>query len=255
MSRRESAIWLSWLVLFVSHSGGCTSAETLTPLSPLAISLGAQAALAYPNFLVQPQIAEDYRQRGLAAREQGDFNQAIAAMKTAVALAPRHAPGYVLLGWTQHLADQRADAIRTLNQALDYEPDQVPALNALGIAYLVNGDLDLAIATHTQAKTLNPDNEIAYYNLSLAYQRVPDVPAAIVHARRATELEPYNPHPWVALALAYWSQPDVEAALAAYEQALSLDGRYYDAYHLKHLAQAGFSSEQIEQVDDLRQRL
>ncbi len=235
---------------------GCASPESSTPFQlSMALPLALQESLTYPSFLVDARGATAYRQQGLAAREQGDFERSIAALKTAVALDPGHVPSYVLLGWTQHLAGERDAAITTLNQGLTREPEHVPALNALGIAYLVNGDLESAIATHTHAKNLKPDNEIAYYNLSLAYQRLPNVAAAIEHADRATELEPYNPHPWVALALAHWSNQDPAATQAAYQQALQLDGRYYDAYHLEHLLRAGFSAEQIGQVDEIRTQI
>ncbi|MGF1523407.1 MAG: tetratricopeptide repeat protein [Leptolyngbyaceae cyanobacterium] len=231
---------------------GCTPSEQLVRLQTGLLLSDGQQALAYPSFLEDPQTAETYRQAGLEARQQEDFETAIATLKTAVALAPKAVSGYVILGWTQHLVGQHDAAIATLQQALVHDSQHVPALNALGIAYLVNGDLEAAIATHTQAKTLQTDNEIAYYNLSLAYQRLPNLAAAVDHATRATELEPYNPHPWVALALAHWSQQDNEKAQAAYQQALSLDSRYYNAFHLDHLLQAGFSSEQIQLVEAIR---
>ncbi|MEM9002249.1 MAG: tetratricopeptide repeat protein [Cyanobacteria bacterium P01_F01_bin.86] len=230
----------------------CTESEQLIHLQSHSFTPNLLQALAYPAFLEDSQTAETYRQAGLEARQQEDFARAIETLKTAVALAPRTVSGYVILGWTQHLAGQRDEAIATLQKALNRDDEHVPALNALGIAYLVNGDLEQAIATHTQAKTLQVDNEIAYYNLSLAYQRLPDIPAAVEHATRATELEPYNPHPWVALALAHWSQQEDEPAWLAYQQALSLDGRYFDAYHLDHLQKAGFSAEQVQVVDAIR---
>ncbi|MEO1295168.1 MAG: tetratricopeptide repeat protein [Cyanobacteria bacterium J06636_16] len=230
----------------------CTQPEQLIRLQTGLLMSEGQQALAYPSFLEDPQTAEAYRQAGLEARQREDFETAIATLKTAVALAPKAVSGYVILGWTQHLAGQQDNAIATLQQALAQDSQHVPALNALGIAYLVNSDLEDAIATHTQAKILQADNEIAYYNLSLAYQRLPDLPAAIDHATRATELEPYNPHPWVALALAHWSQQDSEKAQTAYQQALSLDSRYDDAFHLDHLLQAGFNPEQIQLVEEIR---
>lgn len=239
-------------LVFIGGMYGCASPEIAIPARTLLIPEAAKEGLAYPTFLQDPQTASTYRLAGLEARQQGNFEQAIATLKTAVALAPQNVSGYVLLGWTQHLAQQRPAAIVTLTQALQQDAEYVPALNALGIVYLVEGDLENAIATHTQAKTLQADNEIAYYNLSLAYQRVPDIPAAIDHAVRATELEPYNPHPWVALALAHWSQEDYAAAQSTYQDALQLDGRYGNAYHLDHLLQAGFSAEQIQLVDEIR---
>lgn len=245
-------VLVSLLLCWGGQLAACSTAELSVPFQPSIAPTLPIETLAYPDFLADPKTAETYRQSGLAAREQDDLSSAIAQFKTAVALAPRHVPGYVLLGWTQHLAGDHEAAIATLTQALTLNPEQVQTLNALGITYLVKGDLEAAIATHVQAKTLQPDNEIAYYNLSLAYQRLPDLSAAIHHAERAAELEPYNPHPWVALALAHWSQQDTEAALQAYDQALQLDGRYYDAYHLEHLLKAGFSAEQIETVDEIR---
>ncbi|NEQ44105.1 MAG: tetratricopeptide repeat protein [Leptolyngbya sp. SIOISBB] len=241
------------LCVLTGNLWGCSPPASPTPFQlALALAPSLQESLTYPGFLVDARGAAAYRQQGLVARQQADFETAIAALKTAVALDPGHVPSYVLLGWTQHLAGDRDAAIVALNQGLTRDPEHIPALNALGIAYLVKGDLEAAIATHTQAKNLNSENEIAYYNLSLAYQRLPDIAAAIEHANRATELEPYNPHPWVALALAHWSNQDLDATQAAYQQALQLDGRYYDADHLEHLLRAGFSTEQIEQVDEIR---
>jgi len=242
------------LAIWVLAGGlvSCSEPPSHTYESSLALMPSVVDGLAYPPFLMRPQTAAAYRQAGLEARQREDFETAIATLKTAVALAPREVSGYVLLGWTQHLAGHREAAIATLTQALAQDAAHVPALNALGIVYLVEGQLEQAIATHTQAKTLQADNEIAYYNLSLAYQRRPDRVAAIEHAIRATELEPYNPHPWVALALAYWSQQDIPAAQTAYRQALNLDGRYFNAAHLEHLTRAGFSKDQIQQVNEIR---
>ncbi|MEL6399013.1 MAG: tetratricopeptide repeat protein [Cyanobacteria bacterium J06626_4] len=246
---------LPFVFIACSSMISCATPEPLVPLQSVLIPDTLFTTLPYPLFLEDLKAAEGYRQAGLTARQADDFATAIAALKTAVALAPRTVSGYVLLGWTQHLAGERDEAIAVLNRAIELDAEYIPALNALGIAYLVNGDIDAAIATHTQAKTLNPENEIAYYNLSLAYQRLPDVDAAIRHANRATELEPYNPHPWVALALAHWSNQDEIAARAAYSQVLQLDARYYQAGHLDYLTRAGFSRNQIQQVVEMQQQV
>jgi tetratricopeptide (TPR) repeat protein len=209
--------------------------------------------LAHPGFLVRPQTAADYRQQGLAFRQAGQMDAAIATLKIAVALDPTNPEGYVLLGWTQHLAGNQSLAAQPLQTLLEQTPDYVPALNALGIVYLVSGDLEAAVATHNRALEINPDNEIAHYNLSLAHQRLNDPEAAIAHAQTATQLEPQNPHPWVALALGYWSQGYPAKATTAYRQALALDSRYRQPGFLAHLAQAGFSPEQIQLTETIRQ--
>lgn len=238
--------------------GGClllTGCGKGVPLAFTASSLSAEslAALQYPDFLIDETTASIYRQRGLDYRDQGEFEDAIATLKQAVAIDPFNSYGYVLLGWTQHLADQGDQAIDTLKTALQYNETNIEAMNALGIAYLVQGQLEDAVATHTQAVELDEYNEIAHYNLSLAYQRLKNYDSAIQHAKRATELEAYNPHTWVALSLAQASSGDQAAAQAAYNRAVFRDSRYRDRSHLSHLIRAGLSKPQVKQVDQIRQ--
>ncbi|NJK37456.1 MAG: tetratricopeptide repeat protein [Oscillatoriales cyanobacterium RM2_1_1] len=197
--------------------------------------------------------ASQHRQLGLDYRQQERYEEAIAQFQKSVTLDPHNLSGQVLLGWTLHLTGQEVRAAQILQTALVQDPSHEPALNALGIVYLVQGDLTAAVKTHTQAVELNPDNEIAHYNLSLAYQRLQQSELAIAHGLRATELEPENPHPWVALAIAYWSSTDPSAAAQAYQRAIELDDRYHESAFLDHLKLAGFSLEQIQLTNQVRQ--
>lgn len=228
------------------------SREPVKALQPGFSWAEISADLAYPPFLIDPEIAQFYRQQGLVSRNAGRFGDAIATLKLAVAMDPYSPEGYVILGWTQHLAGYRNFAIQTLQRGLKQAPDHVPSLNALGIVYLVQGELEAAVVTHTRALELRRNNEIAHYNLSLAYERLADFPKAIHHAQNATELEPQNPHPWVALALAHWAAGDTTEAQASYQQSIRLDGRYRHQDYLDHLQEAGFSAEQIQMTDDIR---
>ncbi|MFZ4639809.1 MAG: tetratricopeptide repeat protein [Nodosilinea sp.] len=229
---------------------GCKSQPSL-PFTSAVLARVALEQLAYPPFLAQPQTADRYRQQGLDDRQRGDLDRAIATLKIAVALDPHSPGGYTILGWTQHLAGYRPDAIITLHRALDQTPDFVPALNALGIVYLVEGDLVTAISTHNRAVTLQADNEVAHYNLSLAHQRLGQGQQAIAHGQAATRLEPGNPHPWLALALAYRTAGDRNQARSAYHHALTLDGGYRQPAYLNHLDRAGFSPDQIAAIATL----
>ncbi len=245
--RKFGALLGGWLLV-----AGCSQTVPLA-FQTHSISTESLTALQYPSFLIDKTTASIYRQRGLTYRDQGQFEDAIATLKQAVAIDPFNSYGYVLLGWTQHLADQGDQAIETLKVALQYDETNIEAMNALGIAYLVQGQLEDAVATHRQAVELDEYNEIAHYNLSLAYQRLKDYDAAIRHARRATELEAYNSHTWVALALAQASRGDQAAAQAAYNRAIFRDSRYRDRSHLSHLIKAGLSKPQIKEVDQIRQ--
>jgi Flp pilus assembly protein TadD len=191
--------------------------------------------------------AGEYRQQGLAYRQQEQFPEAIAALQKSVELEPHNVSGRVLLGWTLHLAGQEAEAANALLMAFCLNPQDVPALNALGIVYLVSGDLPAAAVTHTWAAALQPDNEIAYYNLSLTYHRMQQYDWAIATAIRAAELEPTNPHPLVALAIAHHSKGDLSQAEQTYQQVLGLDSRFGDRTFLDlDLKRAAFSPDQIQ---------
>ena len=237
-------------LLIVLKLASCSS-YTTAAISPLPLSSNTQQILAYPPFLINPVKASHYRQLGLDYRDRGDYPAAIATLKIAIALDPQNPEGYVILGWTQHLAGYETLAAQYLQQALGWQTDHVPALNGLGIVYLVKGDLSAAVTTHTQAVKLKPDNEIAHYNLSLAYQRLQQYSQAIANAQKATALEPNNPHPWIALAIAHWDMIEASEAKAAYQAAISLDQRYRDRNFLDHLERAGFSPDQIETAEQV----
>jgi Flp pilus assembly protein TadD len=117
----------------------------------------------------------------------------------------------------------------------------------------VDGQLEKSVATHLKAAQLKPDNEIAHYNLSLAYHRLENCGRAIAHGEKAVTLEPSNPHPWVALAMVNGCQNQPSEARKNYQQAISLDPRYREGWFLEHLQEAGFSTEQVKQVQQLRQ--
>lgn len=221
-------------------------------LSVVVSSMAAITLLASPGRAVS---ADQYRQQGLAYRQQERYPEAIAALTRAVELDPQNISGRVVLGWTQHRAGQSTAAATTLLDAFYLNPFNVPTSNALGIVYLVGGNLSAAITTHTWAALLKPDNEIAHYNLSLALERIGQYDLAVATAKEAARLEPTNPHPLIALALAHWGNQDRALAQQTFRWAIDLDGRYGDARFLTYLNEAGFSPEQIQRSQQILQLL
>jgi tetratricopeptide (TPR) repeat protein len=188
---------------------------------------------------------QEYRQQGLAYRSQGDFQGAIAALTQSVNLAPADSGGYLILGWTQHLAGESEAAAKSLWRAIWLKPQLVEAANALGIVYLVRGELNTAILTHQWAGFFKAKNEIASYNLSLAYQQQREFPLAIAYAKIAINLEPKNPHPLVSLSISHWEDGDQISAKSNFQAAIDLDSRYRDPQFLDFLNESGFSTAQI----------
>ncbi|NUN66564.1 tetratricopeptide repeat protein [Pseudanabaena biceps] len=192
------------------------------------------------------RAADAYRQEGLSYRQQARFSEAIAALQKSVELDPQNTEGRVILGWTQHLAQQNDKAARSLWEAIYRSPRSLTAFNAIGIVYLVRGDLPQSVMLHSWAAILKNDNEIAHYNLSLAYQRLQQYDLAIAYAQKAMELEPSNPHPFVAKAIAIWTSGDQNKAKQIFREAVAIDARYRSSEFLTFLNEAGFSNEQIQ---------
>ncbi len=229
-------------------------------IKKLSTRLVAGLMISLPIFLGTIRVgwgktAEEYRIQGLSDRQQEKYPEAIEQLTKAVALEPNNIAGRVILGWTQHRANQPEAATQTLVETFYRQPFDVPNLNALGIVHLVNDRLPEAIITHSWAIAIKPDNEIAYYNLSLAMERLGQYAWAVSNALVASKLEPTNPHPFIALSIAHWGAGDRPQALQTFQQALSLDGRYADREFLNYLQEAGFSIQQIKTSQDILQNL
>jgi tetratricopeptide (TPR) repeat protein len=192
------------------------------------------------------RAAEEYRQMGLAYRQQERFDDAITALQKSVALDPSNLDGRIILGWTQHLSKKDDDAAASLWEAIYLSPTSLQAFNAIGIVYLVRGDLPQSVVLHSWAAMLKADNEIAHYNLSLSYQRLKQYDLAIAYAQKAIALEPNNPHPFVASAIAQWTSGDQARAKKTFRDAIGVDPRYRSPEFLNFLNEAGFSNEQIQ---------
>ncbi|MEO0684718.1 MAG: tetratricopeptide repeat protein [Cyanobacteria bacterium J06649_11] len=212
--------------------------------------------LSSAYFIVnQPAFAtktsSEYRLLGLQYRQQGKYDEAIAAMEKSVELEPENIPGRVNLGWTFHLAGKETEAAKSLWQAIYLKPAFVPAYNALGIVYLVDGNLPAAALIHSWAAFLKSDNEIAFYNLSLTLNQLEIYSLAIKTANHAAKLEPNNPHPVIAAAISYWDSDDKNLAQQVYRQAIKLDTRYTQVAFLNHLKKAAFTEQQINITEEI----
>ncbi|MGJ3254308.1 MAG: tetratricopeptide repeat protein [Elainellaceae cyanobacterium] len=196
--------------------------------------------------------AEEYRQRGLALRQQGRFDEAIATLEKSVSLAPDHISGHVILGWTQHLAGHDDAATDTLVQAFYTDPFAVPTLNALGIVYLTSDKLSHALTTHLWAVVLHPENEIAYFNLSLAQHRLGYYDWAIATATKAAELEPDNPHPFIAKAIAHYSAGAIDLAQEEYQRAIALRPWFASGAIELDLENAAFNPAQVKLAKEIQ---
>jgi tetratricopeptide (TPR) repeat protein len=139
----------------------------------LGIALVAQGkiaeAIAEFRTAVQfePASAKSHRNLADALAAARQFDEAVDEFRRAARLDPTGAAHYDLGSLLLEL-DRTEEAIAAFRASLTLAPNYVPAHNNLGIALGIQGRLDEAIGHFQQALTLQPDSEDARKNLALA---------------------------------------------------------------------------------------
>ena len=196
---------------------------------------------------------------GLAYKQQGKVDEAIASMQAAVATNPNHGMAWASLG---HLYKQKKDLPKSidayehavklipkdkvvwLNLGMAYansEPARLDdAVNALmtacrldlkdweiraklGAVLSKKGDIPKAITELEIATKLKPDEGDTWHDLGLAYRRAKRDDDAIKAYQKAIELSPNESRFHFDLAAAYRRKQDPDKAIPEYEKATSLD--------------------------------
>lgn len=111
---------------------------------------------------LNPQNANTYINRGVAKRVKGDFNGAMADYNRAIELNPQNAGAYVHRGEAKRVKGAPDGAIVDFNRALELDPRYARAYGARGAAKRAKGDLDGAIADFSRALELDPNLVQAY---------------------------------------------------------------------------------------------
>jgi tetratricopeptide (TPR) repeat protein len=177
---------------------------------------------------------------GDAARNQGNYDQAIIDYNEAVRLDPRYAAAYNSRGLTYYKKGDYDRAIADYNQALALDPNFADAHCNRGAAYLAKRNYDQAIADCDQAIRLDPNLDAAYASRGIAYFAKGDIGRAFTDYNQAISLNPNNFRALGGRARAYLAQRNYDPALADIGKAIDLwpkDAAFYvtgaEIYHNK----------------------
>lgn len=120
---------------------------------------------------LNPNNADAYRDRGLAYRANGFWNEAIADFAEAIRLNPNDTRAYIHRGLAYQVKEDYDKAIADYTRAVRHDPKNVAIYNYRGAAYEKKGDLDRALADYTLAIRHDPWNAAAYRKRGMIYQR------------------------------------------------------------------------------------
>lgn len=131
-----------------------------------------------------------WHRRGLAAADQGRFDDAIAAYQKALALRPRSAEILYHLGQAYNQSGRKAEAVSVLEKAITLKPRFAPALNTLGMALDWLGRKKEATDRYRKAIAIDPGHFGALFNLGSALLDAGSIDEAVPLLEQAVRLQP-----------------------------------------------------------------
>lgn len=160
--------------------------------------------------------------------------QARRLAEEAIALDPKYADAYAVLGWThahavfigtsQSPKDSMAKATELIQKALAMNGSLAEARSRLGVLYTWSGRYDEGIAEAERGVELDPNSGQANFNLMLVLKWAGKPKEAIPVIQKALRLEPIPPDNYVQqLALVYLQAGDCKEAIAACDKGLKRD--------------------------------
>lgn len=145
-----------------------------------------------------------------------------------------------------------SEAIASLEQALELDPQSVPALINLGGAQILAGRHKKAIPYLEAARDAEPENPMIWINLAAAYLGNPVIASgeqqlrAISAFEKALKLDPAAPSVHYNLGLIFVDRGDSDLAAAAFRRALMVNPEDRDA----HLWLRRLETDSAEGIDD-----
>jgi tetratricopeptide (TPR) repeat protein len=167
-------------------------------------------------------------QRGVAARQQGEIDQALTEFNRAVQLDARNALAFQGRGNVFSTQGEYDRAIADYSKALQLDPELSLSFVNRGLAYVKKKQPEKAIADYTSALKLDPKLALAYLNRGSAYARLGEYDRAIADFTEALKIEKL-PLAHVNRGLAYVKKNEYARAIADYTKALELDPQSKEA--------------------------
>ena len=171
---------------------------------------------------------------GQAYRGLGQAEEAMACYRSALVLDPAHLKAHVNLGGVLLGAGRLQEAVECFQSLLRQFPNEVEGHCGLGQVQLARRHFDEAAAHFAAALRLQPGCLEAAQGLAGALLDLDRFSEAEALLRQAVKAWPGQALTWAALGKSLQGQIKLQAAAEAYQRALEIDSRCFQAHH--HLA-------------------
>jgi tetratricopeptide (TPR) repeat protein len=138
-----------------------------------------------------PGKARGYNNLGAALSDAGRNEEAIAALRQALAINPEHTEAFYNLGRVYlTYPDRIGDAIAVLKRAIELKPDYDDAYVNLAAAYIRGGKPAEAVRFVENVIARSADRPDAHFNLGVAYFLAGNIQGAMQEAAVLRQLDP-----------------------------------------------------------------
>jgi tetratricopeptide (TPR) repeat protein len=198
------------------------------------------------------EVANALRVRGIALRQKGELDRAIADFDQAIKIDPQDARFYNSRGIALRMKNDLDRAIADHDKAIQLDPKRAVFYSERGIDFRQKGDLDRAIAEHTRAIGIDPKLAFAYNNRGFAWRQKGDLDRALADYDQAIKLNPKHFNALGNRASVWRAKGDINRAIADLDQAIKTNpkavagyvdrGRAYESRNDRERAIADFKA-------------
>lgn len=183
------------------------------------------------------ELSPVYITLGFIYNGQGQYDQALQAIRTALNLAPHDPAALGLLATIYENQGKISQAETIYKEAVQHQPDYWARYNDLGIFYFNHGQLNEALHQFQQILRLTPDNYVGYRNTGVVYASQHLWEEAIRAFQHSLEIQPtYSA--CANIGTAYFYRQEYQQAIRYFHKALAMQDTDYriwgflaDAYY------------------------
>lgn len=161
-------------------------------------------------------------QQAQQAGDRGNFQQAIALCQEAIAVQPKRAIAYQVLGEALQGMGKLSEAEQYYKRAMSLEPEEISAYLSLGRLYVQQQQWKLAILVSQKAMKINPGVAEPHERLGDILQFHERLDGAVRYYQAALALEPSTWQIYHKLGDTFQAQGKVDEAIVAYQKATEL---------------------------------
>jgi tetratricopeptide (TPR) repeat protein len=174
--------------------------------------------------------------RGIAERMLGQLNQAVQTLSESIEINPNQSEAYYRRGICYHyLGDDRL-AIADFTEASNINFNDPRAALWLGFTHAKMGNYLDALRAYNDAIAVSDRYTPAYINRGLAYMAIREYDKALADFNEAVRLEPTNSDYYYKRGLAFEALGEYQRASQSFAAAVEFNGNHAAAY--RHLADA-----------------